>query len=146
MADPFGLYRIAADHTPEAAAIGEAAHAGRLRLVAPAAAFAVACSMRTCWDDACGRPHRAGTGTPLRRLAESGGVEVRELTPAEAVSAGQLYAAHLDRRVTGAEVLAACHATLLAATLPAGLVSTVRAAYYYAAVDRDGARPAMALV
>ncbi|MEV5433769.1 hypothetical protein [Streptomyces sp. NPDC052701] len=134
--DSFSLYRIAVGHTPDGAALGEAARAGRIRLVTPAVAFAVACSMRTCWDESCDESHKDGTGLPVRKFLELGGVEMVDLTPAETVSAGKLYAGCLDRRVTGAEVLAACHSALLAKTWEVPLISAVRAAYCYSALDR----------
>jgi hypothetical protein len=134
--DSFSLYRIAVGHTPDAAALGEAARAGRIRLVTPVVAFAVACGMRTCWDESCDESHKDGTGVPVRRFLELGGVETVDLTPADTVLAGKLYAGCLDRRVTGAEVLAACHSALIAKTWKAPLVSAVRAAYCYSALDR----------
>ncbi|WP_407552207.1 hypothetical protein QOM21_21010 [Streptomyces sp. Pv4-95] len=133
--DPFSLYRIAVGHTPDGTAVGDAARAGTIRLITPAVAFAVACSMRTCWDEECARDHRDGTGVPVRKFQESGGVEIVDLTPAETVSAGQLYAGYLDRRVTGAEVLAACHSALVAKRWGAPLISATRASYCYSALD-----------
>ncbi|WP_320775637.1 hypothetical protein [Streptomyces sp. CRN 30] len=136
--DPFSLYRIAVGHTADGRALGEATRAGAVRLVTPAVAFAVACAMRTCWDELCDRDHRDGTGVPVRRFQELGGTEVVGLSPAETLSAGRLYAASLDRRVEGAEVLAACHAAVLATALKSPLVSVARAAYCYSALRQAG--------
>ncbi|MDL5205962.1 hypothetical protein [Streptomyces sp. ALI-76-A] len=136
VADSFSLYRIAVGHTPDAAAVGRAARAGKIRLFTPAVAFAVACGMRTCWDEWCDQSHKEGTGFPVQRFQELGGVEVVDLTAAETVAAGRLYAGCLERRITGAEVLAACHSALLAKEWKAPLVSAVRASYCYSALDR----------
>jgi hypothetical protein len=136
--DPFSLYRIAVGHTPDGRALGNASRAGMIRLITPAVAFAVACSMRTCWDEACDQDHRDGTGTPVRKFQEFGGTEIVSLTPAETVSAGQLYAASLDRRVAGAEVLAACHCAVLAKTWGSPLISAARASYCYSALEPGG--------
>ena len=134
--DPFSLYRIAVGHTPDGRAMGNATRAGTIRLITPAVAFAVACSMRTCWDETCDQDHRDGTGVPVRKFQELGGLEIVSLTLAETVSAGQLYAASLDRRVAGAEVLAACHSAVLAKTWGSPLISAARASYCYSAFDR----------
>jgi hypothetical protein len=134
--DPFSLYRVAVSHTPDGTALGDAARAGRIRLITPAMAFAVACSMRTCWDEECDQDHRLGTGTPVQKFLELGGVEVVHLTAAETVSAGQLCAGYLDRRIAGAEVLAACHSALLSTTRGSPLISTGRASYCYSALDQ----------
>jgi hypothetical protein len=134
--DPFSLYRIAVGHTPGGRALGNAAQAGTIRLLAPAVAFAVACSMRTCWDESCDEDHRDGTGVPVRRFQELGGTEIVSLTPTETIAAGQLYAASMDRRVAGAEVLAACHCAILAKTSGAPLISAARASYCYTTLDR----------
>ncbi|MFF8034785.1 hypothetical protein [Streptomyces sp. NPDC016626] len=136
VADSFSLYHIAVGHTPDGAALREAARAGTIRLITPAVAFAVACSMRTCWDESCDRGHAHGTGFPVRKFQELGGVELVDLTPEETVTAGQLYAGSSDRRIVGAEVLAACHSALLATGRKAPLVSTVRAAYCYSGLTR----------
>ncbi|WP_328723083.1 hypothetical protein OHT52_28715 [Streptomyces sp. NBC_00247] len=134
--DPFSLYRIAVGHTPAGRALGNATQAGTIRLLTPAVAFAVACSMRTCWDETCDQEHREGTGVQIRRFQEFGGIEIVGLTPTETVAAGQLYAATMDRRVAGAEVLAACHCAILAKASGAPLISAVRASYCYATLDR----------
>ncbi|OQD56936.1 hypothetical protein BM536_006115 [Streptomyces phaeoluteigriseus] len=134
--DPFSLYRIAVGHTPGGRTLGNATRTGTIRLITPAVAFAVACSMRTCWDETCDLDHRDGTGVPVRRFQEIGGIEVVSLSPAETVSAGQLYAASMDRRVVGAEVLAACHAAVLAKSSGSPLISAARASYCYSALDR----------
>lgn len=109
--DPLSLYRIAVGHTPKAVALRDAVRTGRLRLVTPSVAFAVACAMRNCWDEECTQAHQGGTGVPLRKFQEGGGVEIVDLSPADTVSAGQLYAGCSDRRVVGPEVLAACHSS-----------------------------------
>ncbi|MGW2391117.1 hypothetical protein ACWCYK_16685 [Streptomyces lydicamycinicus] len=134
--DPFSLYRIAVSHTPDGRALGDAARAGAIRLITPAMAFAVACGMRTCWDEECDQDHRHGTGTAIRKFLEAGGVEIVHLTPAETVSAGQLYAGYLDRRITGAEVMAACHSALLSKNSGSPLISARRASYCYSALDQ----------
>jgi hypothetical protein len=138
VADPLSLYRIAADHTPKGASLHASARRGELRLVTPAVAFAVACSMRNCWDEECGQEHRHGAGTLLRRFQELGGVEIVDMTPTDTVSAGQLYANCSDRRVVGPEVLAACHSVLLATSRRLPLISAARAAYCYAALAGSG--------
>lgn len=134
--DPFSLYRIAVGHTPAGRALREAAQAGTVRFLTPTVAFAVACSMRTCWDELCDQDHRDGIGVPVRRFQELGGAEIVGFTPSETIAAGQLYAAAMDRRVGGAEVLAACHCAILARTSRAPLVSAARASYCYATLDR----------
>ncbi|MFE9562592.1 hypothetical protein ACFYM0_15965 [Streptomyces sp. NPDC006487] len=136
--DPLSLYRIAVGHTPKAVALRDAVRTGRLRLVTPSVAFAVACAMRNCWDEECTQAHQGGTGVPLRKFQEGGGVEIVDLSPADTVSAGQLYAGCSDRRVVGPEVLAACHSLLLATSRRFPLVSAARAAYCYSALADVG--------
>jgi hypothetical protein len=134
--DPFSLYRIAVGHTPTGRMLRNATQAGTIRLLTPAVAFAVACSMRTCWDESCDQDHRDGIGVPVRRFQELGGTEIVSLTPTETIAAGQLYAASMDRRVVGAEVLAACHCAILAKASGGPLISAARASYCYATLDR----------
>ncbi|MEU9336631.1 hypothetical protein AB0D49_26270 [Streptomyces sp. NPDC048290] len=134
--DPFSLYRIAVRHTPAGRALGDATRAGTIRLLTPVVAFAVACSMRTCWDESCDQDHRDGTGVPVRRFQELGGTELVSLSPTETIAAGQLYAAAMDHRVTGAEVLAACHCAILARASGVPVISAARASYCYATLDR----------
>ncbi|MEU6370190.1 hypothetical protein ABZ876_31820 [Streptomyces sp. NPDC046931] len=101
--------------------------------------FAVSCAMRTCWDEYCTKGHQFSTGTAVQSFVDRGGVDVLELSPDEAVSAGKLYARCADQRVEGAEVLAACHASHLAQVRGALLLSTMRAAYCYpSTVGRSG--------
>lgn len=144
--DPFSLYRISTAHTPRAARLRESVRQGALRLVTPAVAFAIACGMRTCWDENCGQEHRPGTNTPASRFQGLDGVEIADLTYAELVSAGQLFARCADHRITGAEVLAACHCVLLSLSLGAPLVSAARAAYCYRALPEAQANGAIELV
>jgi len=132
--DSFSLYSIAVGHLPSGPSLRDSAHSGEVRLVTSAVALAVASSMRTCWDDACDQDHPNGADTSVQEFHERGGVEVVDLTAADAVSAGRLYAGCTDRRVGGAEVLAACHSVLLAKTHAATLLSTVRASYCYVAL------------
>ncbi|MDH6112903.1 hypothetical protein P3T36_002620 [Kitasatospora sp. MAP12-15] len=137
--DPFSLYRIAVGHTPKGVALRESARSGRTRLVTPALTFTVACAMRNCWDEECEQDHQFGTGAPIGKLHELGGVEVVDLTAAQMVSVGQLYAGCSDRRVVGAEVLAACQSVLLAKSLSLPLISAARASYCYTALAAAGA-------
>jgi hypothetical protein len=139
VADPLSLYSVAVGHSPRGEALREAVREGRIRLATPAVAFAVACSMRTCWDEECGRAHPGGTGLPLRKLRESGGLEIVDLTLSETLAAGHLYADCSDRRVVGPEVLAACHSVQLARSRNVSLLSTARAAYCYTALEGAGA-------
>lgn len=132
--DSFSLYSIAVGHLPSGLSLRDSAHSGEVRLVTSAVALTVAASMRTCGDDACDQEHPNDAGTSVREFHEHGGVEVADLTPADAVSAGRLYAGCEDRRVGGAEVLAACHSVLLAKAHAATLLSTVRARYCYVAL------------
>ncbi|MEU6809447.1 hypothetical protein ABZ920_10650 [Streptomyces sp. NPDC046831] len=129
--DVHSLYRIALGHTERGAALRESVRRGTLRLVVPTLTFGVACAMRTCWDEECDRGHPLGTGPALRRFLDGRGVETAELTPDQQVAAAQLYAVCTDRRVTGAEVLAACHSVVVAEARRMPLVSAVRASYCY---------------
>lgn len=129
--DAFSLYRISVSHSPAATAVQESALRGDLRLIAPAVTFAVSCGMRTCWDDECDQEHTSGTGTAVQKFHELGGFEVVDLTPGDAVSAGQLYARCVDSRIEGAEVLAACYSFRLAGARNALLISSARASYCY---------------
>ncbi|WP_225825345.1 hypothetical protein [Streptomyces naphthomycinicus] len=133
VADSFALYQIATGHTPAASSLKAAISAREFRLVIPSVTFAVSCAMRTCWDEYCTKGHQFGTGTSVQSLVDRGGVDILELSPDEAVSAGKLYARCADQRVEGAEVLAACHASRLAQARGALLLSTRRAAYCYPA-------------
>ncbi|MFD7337552.1 hypothetical protein ACFV98_16310 [Streptomyces violascens] len=144
--DPLSLYRIAVSHTPKGAALRELVCQGNIRLVTPAVAFAVACSMRNCWDEECDQDHQHGTGVPLRKFQELGGVEIVDMTPADTVSAGQLYAGSSDRRVVGPEVLAACHSLLLATSRRLPLLSAARGAYCYSALTGGGTNYHIGLV
>ncbi len=132
--DSFSLYSIAVGHLPSGPALRTSARNGNVHLVTSAMALAVASSMRTCWDDACDQEHPDSAGTSVREFHERGGVEVVELGPADAVSAGRLYAGCEERRVGGAEVLAACHSVLIAEARAATLLSTLRASYCYVAL------------
>ncbi|WCD86986.1 hypothetical protein KPP03845_103352 [Streptomyces xanthophaeus] len=136
--DPLSLYRIAMGHTPKGAALRDSVRSGRIRLVTPAVSFAVACSMRTCWDEECEQGHQHGAGVPLRTFQERGGVDIVDMTPTDTLSAGQLYAGCSDRRVVGPEVLAACHSVLLARSRRLPLLSAARAAYCYSALADAG--------
>ncbi|MER7656686.1 hypothetical protein [Streptomyces albidoflavus] len=129
--DAYSLYRIALGHTPRGTVLRNAALTGDIRLVVPAFSFGVACAMRTCWDDECDQLHPPGAGAAIRRFLGGRGVETAEPTPEATVAAGQLYADCAQRRVTGAEVLAACHTVVLAGDRGTPLVSAVRAAYCY---------------
>lgn len=129
--DAYSLYRIALGHTPRGSALRDAVHTGDLRLVVPAFTFGVACAMHTCWDEECDERHPPGAGTTIRRFLGGRGVEVAEPTPEATVAAGQLYADCDRRRITGAEVLAACHALVLAGDRGTHLVSAARASYCY---------------
>ncbi|MEU6667431.1 hypothetical protein [Streptomyces sp. NPDC046727] len=110
-----------------------------IHLVIPAVTFAVACAMRTCWDDYCTKEHPFGTGSAVQNLFDRGGVDILELSPQDAVAAGRLYARCADQRIEGPEVLAACHASHVAHARGVPLLSASRAAYCYpAAVERAG--------
>ncbi|WP_330342455.1 hypothetical protein [Streptomyces sp. NBC_00557] len=146
VADPFALYRISTAHTPRAARLRESVRQGALRLVTPAVAFTVACGMHTCWDENCDQEHRPGTSSPAGRFHGLDSVEIADLNHAELVSAGQLFARCADHRITGAEVLAACHCALLSRSLGAPLVSAARAAYCYRALPEAQANGAIELV
>ncbi|MGW0771812.1 hypothetical protein [Streptomyces sp. NPDC002676] len=139
VADSFALYQIATGHTPAASSLKAAVSAREFHLVIPSVTFAVSCSMRTCWDEYCAKGHQFGTGSAVQSLVDRGSVDIVELSPDDAVSAGKLYARCADQRVEGAEVLAACHASHLAHVRGTLLLSTSRAAYCYpAAVERSG--------
>ncbi|ATL28464.1 hypothetical protein [Streptomyces formicae] len=105
---------------------------GEFRLVIPAVTFAVSCAMRTCWDEYCTKSHQSGVGTAVQNLLGRG-VELLELTPQDAASAGKLYARSVDRHIEGPEVLAACHSSYVAGVRDAPLLSTGRASYCYSA-------------
>jgi hypothetical protein len=132
--DSFSLYSIAVGHGAAGPDLRRSVRGGRIRLVTSSVALAVASSMRTCWDRACRQEHPAATDGPLRELQESGAVDIAELTSADALSTAQLYTGCEERRISGAEVLAACHSVLLARSRAAPLVSTVRATYCYTAI------------
>jgi hypothetical protein len=132
--DSFSLYRIAVGHLPSGPSLKDSAQQGKLHLVTSTVAYAVACSMLTCWDEACEEDHRHHAGEPVKELHELGGLEIAESTATDAASAGQLYAGCAERRIGGAEVLAACHSVLLAKSRAATLISTARASYCYVAL------------
>ncbi|MGY0055246.1 hypothetical protein ACWY4P_01515 [Streptomyces sp. LZ34] len=135
VADSFALYEIAVDHTSTASLVKEAALTNDIHLVVPAVTLAVSCSMRNCWDELCTKGHQFGAGSAVQSLLNRGGIRLLELTPADAVSAGKIYARSADQRVEGPEVLAACHASLLAAGRNMPLLSTARASYCYATME-----------
>jgi hypothetical protein len=144
--DSVSLYSIAVGHLPSGPSLRDSARSGDMRLVTSAVAFAVAISMRTCWDDECRQGHPNGAGLSVREFHERGGVEVVDLSPVDAVSMGRLYASCYERRVVGAEVLAACHSVLLAETHAAILLSTVRASYCYVALGDAAASHRIQLI
>nr|WSY53300.1 hypothetical protein OG999_26370 [Streptomyces sp. NBC_00886] len=129
--DAYSLYRIALGHTPRGSVLRDAALTGDIRLVVPAFSFGVACAMRTCWDEECDERHPPGAGATIRRFLGGRGVEPAEPTPEATVAAGQLYEDCAQHRVTGAEVLAACHTVVLAGDRGTPLVSAARASYCY---------------
>lgn len=129
--DSFALYRLALGHTEAAQSLMESVRNGDLRVETPAVAFAVACGMRTCWDSDCSQDHRPSSGSALQSLHSRAGVEVVHPSLSDSISAGRHYANCVDRHLDGSEVLAACHARLLAETHNATLVSTARASYCY---------------
>jgi hypothetical protein len=131
VADSFALYRLALGHTEAAQSLMESVRNGDLRVETPAVAFAVACGMRTCWDSDCLQDHRPSSGSALQSFHSREGIEVVYPSSSDSVSAGRHYANCVDRRLDGAEVLAACHARLLAEARNATLISTARASYCY---------------
>jgi hypothetical protein len=132
--DSFSLYSIAAGHRPNGSSLRDSANSGRVRLITSAVTLAVASSMRTCWDRECNQDHPKGIDASVREFCAGGGVDVVDLTSLDAMYAGKLYANCYERRVTGAEILAACHSVLLAKTHEVSLLSTVRARYCYVAL------------
>ncbi|MGW7072635.1 hypothetical protein ACWGII_29930 [Streptomyces sp. NPDC054855] len=144
--DSFALYEIAVGHSSAASSVKTAMSAGELRLVIPAVTFAVSCAMRTCWDEYCTKSHQSGVGTAVQHLLGLPGVELVELTPQDATSAGKLYARSVDRRIEGPEVLAACHSTHVASVHDAPLLSTGRASYCYVATLSETERSQIRLL
>ncbi|MCQ4203588.1 hypothetical protein AB0L49_45955 [Streptomyces antimycoticus] len=144
--DSFALYEIAVGHSSAASSVKAAMSAGELRLVIPAVTFAVSCAMRTCWDEYCTKSHQSGVGTAVQGLLGRGGVELLELTPQDAASAGKLYARSVDRHIEGPEVLAACHSSYAAGVRNAPLLSTGRASYCYAATLGEAERSQIRLI
>ena len=144
--DSFSLYSIAVGHCQDGRSLRVSAENGDIHLVTSAVALAVACGMRTCWDDACDQEHPDDAGTSVREFYERGGVEVVGLTAAEAVSTGHLYTRCEEKRIGGAEVLAACHSVLLAESRAATLTSTVRASYCYTAIPETAATRRITLI
>ncbi|MEO9239760.1 MAG: hypothetical protein ABI418_16895, partial [Jatrophihabitantaceae bacterium] len=130
---------------PQGQSLRISAENGEIQLVTSAAALAVAFSMRTCWDDECDKEHPRATEASVQEFYERGGVEVAELTSAEAMSAGRLYIGCNEKRIAGAEVLAACHSVLLAESRAATLISTVRATYCYTAIPETATSRRIAL-
>ncbi|MGW4059298.1 hypothetical protein ACWEGE_13505 [Amycolatopsis sp. NPDC004747] len=137
--DSFSLYSIVVGHGSDGPALRQSVRDGGIRLVTSAIALAVASSMRTCWDSACDQEHPAVADEPVREFHDGGAIEVAELTSDDALSAAELYLGCQERRIGGAEVLAACHSVLLAGSLAAPLVSTVRASYCYTAITEAAA-------
>jgi hypothetical protein len=74
------------------------------------------------------------TAGGLRRFYDDGGVQIINSTTESTFSAGQLYMRCGEQRLMGSEVLAACHAVLLARSFRALLVSAYRALYCYQAL------------
>ncbi|MFI7019626.1 hypothetical protein [Streptomyces sp. NPDC050164] len=82
----------------------------------------------------------------MQDLLDRDGVELLELTPQDATSAGRLYARAVDRHIEGPEVLAACHSSYVAGVHHAPLLSTGRASYCYAATLGDAERSQIRLI
>ena len=143
--DSFSLYSVATGHCPGARSLKDSAENGGIHLITSAVALAVAASMRTCWDSTCGRGHPVDTGSAVEEFC-GGRVEVVGLTPGQALSAGRLYAGCEERRIGGAEVLAACHSVLLAEAGATTLVSTTRATYCYVGIPGPAAARRLLLV
>ena len=127
VADSFALYQIATGHTEKAVDVRASVLAGRLRVLVSGISFAVSCGMRTCWDDECRKEHTGG----VQEFCEQADIDIAHPVAAESVAAGRLFANCTDHRITGPEVLAACHSIVLARAGRHPLISTSRAAYCY---------------
>ncbi|MGH3758448.1 hypothetical protein [Actinophytocola sp.] len=144
--DSFSLYSIVVGHSPDGLTLRASAQNGEIHLVTSAVALAVAVAMRTCWNSECDQEHPSVAGASVREFHERGAVEVAELTSTDAMSAAQLYIGCAERRIGGAEVLAACHSVLLAESRAAPLVSTIRASYCYTAIPEATAGQRITLI
>ncbi|WP_431911886.1 hypothetical protein [Micromonospora carbonacea] len=129
--DSYALYHISTGHSEAAVRIRDRVSSGALFLAVPSVAFAVSSGMRNCWDSHCERAHVADYGNVLRNFHQQAGVGIIEPDPELSLSAGRLYAQCSDQRVVGSEVLASCHAVLLAEGAALPLLSVLRALYCY---------------